>query len=236
MKSIFSTVLGSNKSNIMIWVLLCILFMNFANVRASLIAYWPLNEGSGQIAGDASGNGNDGTFGDTIAVDSDDPVWVTDAVRGTVLEWAGDVGPNQWINLTSQIDSFSTLNQGTITAWIKIPGGDVVDVILAASDSGDGSSEIRFFYEGSLLFDIRDDSSNPVGESGNISSPVGVAENTWHFVAVTVDSDSNANLYVDGQLVAAGSEPFFSGVADIDHMSLGRNVDSAGTQWFLKVA
>ncbi len=221
------------KTKIMLTAL-CILMVLGLTAQAELVAYWPLNEGSGQIAADASANGNDGTLGDTTNPETADPVWVTDAERGTVLEWSGDNAPDQWVNLTTHLGSFSGLNQGTITAWIKIGGGNSVDVILAASDSGDSSSELRFFYEGSLRYDIRDDSSNPLGEGGNLSSSVEVADNAWHFVAITVDSNSNAALYVDGQLVEFGSEPFFAGVADIDHMSLGRNIDSGGTQWVFK--
>ena len=130
--------------------------------------------------------------------------------------------------------SFKDLQQGSITAWIKIPGGDSVDVIIAASDSGDASSELRFFYESSLRFDIREDADDPADESGQITSGIEVADDKWHFVAITVDQSNNATLYVDGQIAGTGKEPFFSSVTNLDHLSLGRNIDSSGTQWVFK--
>lgn len=211
----------------------CLLTACSLNVQAALVAYWPLNEGAGQIAGDASGHGHDGILGDTTSKEQSDPAWVTDADRGKVLQLSGDQAP-QWVNLTSHVGRFSGLKEGTLTAWVKMPGGDVQDIILCASDSRDGSSEIRFTYErGTLQFDVRDDSSNPAGETGNISAR-GVDDDKWHFVAVAVDSDSNANLYIDGRLVASGRQPFFSSVKDLNHMSLGRNIDSGGSQWAFK--
>ncbi|MFQ6094388.1 MAG: LamG-like jellyroll fold domain-containing protein, partial [bacterium] len=41
-----------------------------------LIGYWRFDEGSGQTAGDSSGNGNHGRLGSTSSVDADDPSWV----------------------------------------------------------------------------------------------------------------------------------------------------------------
>jgi hypothetical protein len=221
-------------------VVFCLFFIGVlalggaAYAYEGLLAYWPLDDGAGQLARDLSANGNNGILGSGPSPDTADPSWVTDPVRGTVLEWAGDNGPAQWVDLTGHLDNFRNLAQGTILAWIKIPGGDVVDTILAASDSGDASSEIRFYYEqsyGGLLFDIRDGSSNPTGEDGQVVGGTTVEDDNWHHVAITVDSSKNAVIYADGQPVGDGEEPFFSDVLDLDLMSLGRNVDSGGTQW-----
>jgi len=45
----------------------------------SLVAYWDLDEGEGQVAYDTSGNGNDGVLGSTPDIDDNDPNW-TDSV------------------------------------------------------------------------------------------------------------------------------------------------------------
>ncbi|MCD4819135.1 MAG: T9SS type A sorting domain-containing protein [Candidatus Cloacimonetes bacterium] len=42
---------------------------------SDLVGYWKLDEGSGQVAGDSSGNGNDGQLGSTGAYDGNDPSW-----------------------------------------------------------------------------------------------------------------------------------------------------------------
>jgi len=51
-----------------------------------LVAYWDLNEGSGQIAYDQTGNGYDGTLGKDGTVEAVDPTWTTDN------PWSG-IGP-----------------------------------------------------------------------------------------------------------------------------------------------
>jgi hypothetical protein len=206
---------------------------------AGLVAYWPLDEGSGQVAGDATGHGYNGTLGDLDSVEEADPAWVVDPVRGNVLEWAGDAGPHQWVNLTPHLDAFRNLNQGTIMAWVKLPV-DGVDVVLSASDSGDPSSEIRLFYDPSyasipgIRYDVRE---NNVDTYLQISSfPTDTGDNQWHHVAATIDDTGAVAIYVDGDLKTLAREVgFFSAVSDLDSMSLGRNIDnSAPEQWVFK--
>ena len=223
-----------NKQIVLLSLLLCIMFTGSA--MAGLVAYWPLNEGSGQIVADASGNGNDGVLGDASSVETSDPVWVVDSVHGNVLQLAGAGNP-QWVNLDAHIASFSGLNQGSILAWIKTPPTSA-NVVLAASDSGDGSSEMRFFHDPSyggipgIRYDVREGGDTYFQIS---SYPTDPGDDTWHHVAVTVDAEGAVGLYVDGVLASTGQEiGFFSAVADVDSMSLGRNVDSGGPQWFFE--
>ena len=42
----------------------------------NLIGYWDFDEGKGQVAGDSSGNGNDGQLGSTPEADDSDPEWI----------------------------------------------------------------------------------------------------------------------------------------------------------------
>ena len=211
------------------------LIFAYNSVNAALVAYWPLNDGTGQSVLDQSGSNYHGVLGDRQEVENSDPVWVDDDIKGTVLEWSGDGGSGQWVNLTDHLDAFRDMNQGTITAWIKLTGGDAVDTIIAASDQGDGSSEWRFFYENGLRYDLRDESANPADESGQIVSSIDVADDQWHFVAVTISANHDAILYVDGREASSGEkEPFFSGVTGLDGMWLGKNIDSSGDQWVFK--
>jgi hypothetical protein len=41
-----------------------------------LSAYWPLNEGRGQVVRDWSGHGNHGQLGSTPGADANDPAWI----------------------------------------------------------------------------------------------------------------------------------------------------------------
>jgi hypothetical protein len=47
------------------------------NNAAGLVGYWRFNQGSGQIARDATGHGLHGRLGETTATDSWDPTWTT---------------------------------------------------------------------------------------------------------------------------------------------------------------
>jgi len=46
--------------------------------EAGLIGYWRFEEGAGQVAGDSSVAGNDGTLGSSPGADAADPTWVAD--------------------------------------------------------------------------------------------------------------------------------------------------------------
>ena len=45
--------------------------------ETGLVAYWPMDEGSGDIAYDATGNGHDMQLGNAVGPDAADPVWIT---------------------------------------------------------------------------------------------------------------------------------------------------------------
>jgi hypothetical protein len=47
-----------------------------ASSEPNLIAYWDFDEGTGQTAADISGNGNNGTLGNSAGIDTADPCWV----------------------------------------------------------------------------------------------------------------------------------------------------------------
>ena len=67
-----------------------------------------------------------------------------------------------------------------------------------------------------------------------------ITDANWHHVAVVVSTFGNV-IYLDGVAVAIGdltyttgsasTQAFFDDVEDLDSVSLGRNVDSAGAEW-----
>ena len=46
----------------------------------TLVGYWPMIEGSGQVVHDFSGHGNSGVLGTTTAVEPSDPTWIRGGV------------------------------------------------------------------------------------------------------------------------------------------------------------
>jgi len=47
--------------------------------EAGFVGYWTFDEGAGDVAADATGNGHDGRLGSTVGPDANDPQWTTDA-------------------------------------------------------------------------------------------------------------------------------------------------------------
>ena len=77
---------------------------------ADLAVHWPLEDGSGTIATDVSGNGNDGTF-------SGAPEWV-DGYFGGGLHVRGDADTD---SVVYTIPGGATVwETGTIAVWVKI--------------------------------------------------------------------------------------------------------------------
>jgi hypothetical protein len=203
----------------------------FSPAHAALVGHWAMDEGSGQTVADSSPSGNDGTRGPSGAAEGQDPAWsanVTDGngrSRGPVLTFDGG---NDFVNLAPHVGDYGGLSQGTVAGWFKTPSGST-QVILGASDSGDGSRELRLFVESNRLkYDIRGDSGPDGGQLQSLSN---VNDDNWHHAAITVDGTDRAILYLDGRPHVATDEPFFSSVSDLDAMAIGRNVDSGGAQW-----
>jgi len=77
------------------------------NASAELVGHWRFDEGSGTIANDASGNGNDGTL-------NGDPQWVVGHFGGA-LEFDGT---DDWIDCGS--DSSLDLTTWTVAFWLNV--------------------------------------------------------------------------------------------------------------------
>jgi hypothetical protein len=173
-----------------------------------LLAWWKLDETAGTTHADASGNGHVGTR-------VNNPAFTSGIIDGAISFDA----TNRYVDLSSHVADFKDLAQGTISVWFQTTTGST-RTIFSASDSGDANSDLRFYIDtGRLKYKLRGD----VGTSeGSISSPGTVNDGEWHHAAVTVDAAQNATLYLDGEVVATGIRAFFSGVFDIDSMSIGR--------------
>jgi hypothetical protein len=205
-------------------------FSGVGSLRADLpapLAYWNFDDN----VDDQTGNGNDGTLMGDADYDADVPAAIG---GGKSLILGGDATKTDYVDLSSHLASFAGLSQGTIAAWYKTPGSGV-DVILAASQSTDGSSEIRFYQQDSRVrLDVREQDGATFVDSDVGYTSGSVTDDAWHHVAVSVESSSRASFYFDGVYVGLSDEPFFSSVNDLDTLSIGRNVDSSNSagQWF----
>ena len=84
----------------------------------NLVGWWPLNEGAGDIAVDASGSGNDGTIGNLSGgLGTDGSVWVDDPERGTVISFNGTAG-GAFVR-AGDIPQMTLTNDFTWAFWAK---------------------------------------------------------------------------------------------------------------------
>src|SRR4051794_6049085 len=60
-----------------------------AHAAPAVLADWRFDEGTGQAAADASGHGNDGQLGASVAGDTGDPAWVAGHDGGNALAFDG---------------------------------------------------------------------------------------------------------------------------------------------------
>jgi len=156
-----------------------------SSTSAALVGHWTLDQGSGTIAGDVTGNGNDGTL-------QGDPAWAIGQIGGA-LELDGDdyveCGTSGILNITEQV---------TLSAWVK---PDLASTSTAWSGiimrGGPNIDTFAFYYHGSnqqLGF-------KTTGTAPATWMPVaapGLFDGQWHHVAAVYDGTVKT-IYLDGE-------------------------------------
>ena len=168
-----------------------------ANASADLILHWPFDEGSGNVAGDRSGNGRDGTI-------EGNPAWAAGQIGGA-LEFSGGshVIDDDAASYMNGLSAFS------IALWIKsnVVGTDSGFIIFEEPegqdkkniryDSDGGEGDINLIKYGVTTgADVREEDE----------SPSDIQTTEWQHVCVTWLSGSGTfpeglNLYVNGELL-----------------------------------
>ncbi len=191
------------------------------DVTSGLKARWTFDAN----ASDISGNAYNGTLTNGAAVDN--TVGTNKVGPGKLLA----DGVNDYVDVSTHRANFTSLTQGTVSAWIKT-GGTSKQTILSLSDLADGYSTARLHLEadGRLGFVVAE---ADVGQL-EVFSTTTLNDNAWHHVAVTVGVTGN-KLYIDGAAAAvtystgtAATQKFFSTVTGVDYMGLGLDQDVAG--------
>lgn len=101
-----------------------------AQPSGDLFGWWPLNEGTGSIAADISGNGRDAVIvrGDTGGLAADGSAWIDDPECGPVLSFNGDDATGSYAIMTDgNPDQYGALplftndpdNTFTWSLWVK---------------------------------------------------------------------------------------------------------------------
>ena len=152
-----------------------------------LVGYWPLNEGSGTIAIDQSGNGNNGTWAGTQAGTSGY------YSAGNNQSYAGYFdGSTDYVNVATS--SNLPTADFTIAAWVN------------RSSSCNGGSYCNVFATNYIRMDTVPNSSqiNFASALGGSLNPSGLTNETYDFLVGEI-AGTAASFYVNGQLVASGT-------------------------------
>ena len=153
-------------------------------VSAALVAHWTLDDGSGTLAVDVSGNGNEGTL-------QGDPKWAVGQIGGA-LELDGDdfveCGNGAILNITEQL---------TLSAWVKPDAGfsypDWSGIIMRG---GPNLDTFAFYYNGpNQQLGFKTTGTDPAWMS--VAAP-GLFDGQWHHVAAVYDG-AVKTVYLDGE-------------------------------------
>jgi S1-C subfamily serine protease len=152
-----------------------------------LVAYWPFDDGTGDLAKDASGARHDARL---------QGHGFTKGIAGGAVQLSGQ---GSFVGLDDEAPlNFKRGDAFTFACWIKTRalGG----VILALRNQQTGVPVVCLrIVNGRLLAVLRDDDSNEAG-SGVTARGGGVADNQWRHLALVRRSEGDFALYVDGQL------------------------------------
>jgi len=181
-----------------------------------LVGHWTFEDGTGTIAGDYSGNGNDGTLQASMTEDD----WV-DGKLGTALDFDGS---NDSVSVPTQPE-FENLQQITVAGWFKTD---------SFSGNFHGLLDITGILRMYHRFDTNDVTIGTPGWStpGTWNTTANLSVGVWYHVAATYDytqpvgtgsivyiNGSNANATAGvaegGSFTPPASAPVTLGVANL---------------------
>jgi len=161
-----------------------------ATTKAELVGWWRFDEGSGTIAHDSSGNGNDGIF-------NGDPQWVM-GYFGGALEFDG---VDDWLDCGS--DPSLDLTTWTITFWLKVNENKNYNGFIIKGDDAAENYEVLGFADGSFHFPIQ----HTDGSRTYVNTDAGViVVGEWAHFAYSYDASQGRRMYKNGELIFEDAE------------------------------
>ncbi len=159
-----------------------------SNTWADLAAHWSLDDGSGTVANDFTGNGNNGTVGGKAN-------WVVGKIGGA-LDFDGT---------STYIDMNNEVVRGTwsLTMWLKprdIPYTSGYYAVMHTDAWGAGAMHLHLRANTSLL--NADFNSGP-----DVTSTTVLLADEWYHAVVTVTDEGagGSKMYINGVLEAQGT-------------------------------
>ncbi|MGJ8695367.1 MAG: LamG-like jellyroll fold domain-containing protein [Verrucomicrobiaceae bacterium] len=153
-------------------------------VIAAPTVHWKLDEGTGTVASDSSGNAIDGTWAGTVG----SPGWTpTEGIDGGSLMLTGE-NADTFIN-----DAFSavTVTPFTLSTWVKTTTTAKKGIVYL----GDGTTGNQYY-----LINIQGGTARTTARNGTERAVAGAVINDgeWHNVVSVYASPTERHIYVDG--------------------------------------
>jgi len=167
-------------------------FVLTSGVRAELVGWWMLDEGSGTTVHDSSGSGNDGTF-------SGDPQWVAGKVAGALEFDGGD-----YVDVPGVAD----INPESITLATWVYFNEVDSAVMERQDylsrGDDYAFSLHEWAADQKIWAI----VTSAGDWSVLGGQTVVEPDTWYHTAMTYDSSTQMLiLYLDGEVDGELSVP-----------------------------
>jgi hypothetical protein len=182
---------------------------------SGLVGEWKLDETSGTIAYDSSGNGNDGVYLGGVLLAASSPVPVDGAVAA-VFD-----GNNDYVSIADSSD-FDVTGPITVATWINVSSFTKTwQAIFTKGDSAwrlsrnGNTNTIHFACTGLSQF--------------RVDGSIDVNNGLWHHIAGVYDG-STLMLYVDGQLDASVASSGSISTNNYD-VEIGRNAQAGGREF-----
>jgi hypothetical protein len=163
--------------------------------------WWPLSEGYGTVAYDASGHGHHGTLTNGVAWESGQTDIPQLAGKNFSQKMIFD-GSDDYINLGNSFGDFSTTTT-TISCWVRTTSTTAQSIINDESSVGYAGLFLIYMETSGKILWRRGNSSNT--EWGFVSTNT-INDGGWHNI-VCIDNGSALSMYIDGAAETASSNP-----------------------------
>ncbi len=179
-----------------------------AGVTEGLVGYYPLDEGTGSIAYDMSGNAHNGTLYNGIT-------WIAQARQG------GGVNCNGTANARIELGTWNPAEgtgQLSLALWIRWSGGsNTYQGLIGKRNTWPDTTMFQFQVrpENGGTFRIETGTHAIISPDNTLDPLVG----TWAHVAATFDG-TTARLYLNGEQVASGTFAFYA-AGEASDMGIG---------------
>jgi hypothetical protein len=181
----------------------------------TLVGWWKLDEGDGDVVLDSSGRGVDGTiFNLTGGKGTNGGVWVQDAERGMVLSFSGDDTAGAYV-VAGTVPALDLVTDFTWMVWCKqsSAGTGDNDVMLGNRYGGTGSP-LQFVKFTRTKFEYYNDDT---AYAESITYPTAMPNDIWVHNAVVKDGNKltyyrNGKKVISSTLVKTmDANPFYMG-------------------------